>query len=63
MAERIREKVFRRWCNSFLLPTGMCMEDLSLDVKDGVKLGRLVELLSKKSIPSLNETLSQQKKV
>ncbi|KAL5489283.1 hypothetical protein EMCRGX_G018355 [Ephydatia muelleri] len=63
MAERIREKVFRRWCNSFLLPTGMCMEDLSLDVKDGVKLGRLVELLSKKSIPSLSETPSQQKKI
>ena len=39
------------------------MEDLSLDVKDGVKLGRLVELLSKKSIPSLSETPSQQKKV
>ena len=60
-SEAIKEKVFRRWCNSILLSIHTCMEDLSLDVQDGVKLCMLVQLLSKKSVPHFNNPDQQER--
>ena len=63
MVEPIREKVFRRWCNSFLLPVNMCMEDFSLDLKDGVKLCALLEIVSGRSVPGFTKTPDRREQV
>ena len=53
--KRIQKKTFTRWCNEHLRHQGMMVEDLSLDLGDGVKLITLLQVLSHKSIGKYNK--------
>eukprot|EP01108_Squamamoeba_japonica_P001332 TRINITY_DN1550_c0_g1_i3.p2 TRINITY_DN1550_c0_g1~~TRINITY_DN1550_c0_g1_i3.p2 ORF type:complete len:433 (-),score=262.90 TRINITY_DN1550_c0_g1_i3:38-1336(-) len=51
----IQQKTFTRWCNVSLQSRGRAIEDLFKDLKDGLTLIALVEVLSKKSVPRHNK--------
>jgi len=50
----IQQKTFTRWCNVSLNSRGMHIDDLIKDVKSGLLLINLVEILSKKKLPKHN---------
>jgi len=47
----IQQRTFTGWCNEFLKDRGMHINDLSKDLKDGVLLINLLEIISGKSVP------------
>lgn len=51
----IQEKVFTRWCNDHLAERGRRMDNLKLDMKDGISLINLAEILIGKSIGKYNK--------
>lgn len=46
----IQQKVFTRWCNDYLSERGMYVEDLKTDLKNGLLLINLLEILAAKPI-------------
>lgn len=53
--KRIQQKTFTRWCNEHLKAKLMKIEDLNVDLRDGVKLVVLLELLSQKKLGRYNK--------
>jgi len=51
----IQVKTFTRWCNEYLKDRGMHVNDLQKDLKDGVLLINLLEILSGKSVGKYNK--------
>lgn len=51
----IQEKVFTRWCNDHLAVRGLFINDLKNDLKNGLNLINLVEILSAKSVGKHNK--------
>ena len=47
--KRIQKKTFTRWCNEHLRHCGMIVEDLAVDLCDGLKLIALLKVLSRNS--------------
>jgi hypothetical protein len=53
---RVQKKTFTRWCNTYLLERRSKIEDLSLDLADGLNLIALLEQISSKTVaPSYNK--------
>ena len=53
--KRIQQKTFTRWCNEHLKAKLLKIEDLNLDLRDGVRLVVLLELLSQKKLGRYNK--------
>ena len=54
--KRIQKKTFTRWCNEHLkLQKGLKISELSDDLKDGVRLVVLLEMLSQKKLGRYNK--------
>jgi glutaredoxin len=51
----IQEKVFTRWCNDYLSERGMAIQDLKTDLKNGLLLCNLIEIISGKSLGRINK--------
>lgn len=51
----IQEKTFTRWINDILRPRGIKIDDIGTDLKDGLVLLNLLEILSKKKIGKWNK--------
>jgi len=51
----IQEKVFTRWCNDYLSERGMMIQDLKTDLKSGLNLINLIEVISGKSLGKYNK--------
>lgn len=51
----IQEKVFTRWCNDYLSERGMMIQDLKTDLKSGLYLINLIEVISGKSLGKHNK--------
>ena len=51
----IQRKTFTRWANQYLKRRGGEIEDLSSDLKDGLKLAALLEIISGESVGRLNK--------
>jgi hypothetical protein len=51
----IQQRTFTSWCNEFLKDRGMHVNDLQKDLKDGVLLINLLEIISGKSIGRYNK--------
>jgi len=51
----IQEKVFTRWCNDYLSERGMMIQDLKTDLKNGLNLCNLIEIISGKSVGRINK--------
>nr|WAW84873.1 filamin-like 3 [Halisarca dujardinii] len=47
--KRIQKKTFTRWCNEHLKQCGMIIDDLGVDLGDGLKLISLLKVLSRNS--------------
>jgi len=50
----IQKKTFTRWCNEYLKERGMSITDLFVDLKDGLLLINLLEVISGKSLGRYN---------
>lgn len=50
----VQKKTFTRWANQFLAERMLKIEDLVEDLKDGVKLCELLEIISSKSVGKFN---------
>ena len=53
--KRIQKKTFTRWCNEHLKAKLLKIEELTVDLSDGVKLIVLLELLSQKKLGRYNK--------
>ena len=53
--KRIQKKTFKRWCNEHLKAKLLKIEELTVDLSDGVKLIVLLELLSQKKLGRYNK--------
>ena len=51
----IQQKTFTRWCNEHLRHQGMIIDDLEVDLSDGLRLIALLEVLSQKKIKRFNK--------
>jgi filamin len=51
----VQKKTFTRWANQFLAERVMKINDLQEDLKDGVKLCNLLEIISSKSLGQFNK--------
>lgn len=51
----IQEKVFMRWCNDYLSERGMMIQDFKTDLKSGLMLINLIEVISGKSLGRHNK--------
>ena len=51
----IQQKTFTRWCNEHLRHQGMIIDDLAVDLSDGLRLIALLEVLSQKRIKRYNK--------
>jgi filamin len=51
----VQKKTFMRWANQFLSERMIKMEDLQEDLKDGVALCELLEIISSKSLGKINK--------
>jgi filamin len=54
--QEVQRKTFLRWCNVHLKDRGIVMTDLVNDMKDGVALINLLEIISGKSLAPYNKT-------
>jgi len=52
----VQRKTFLRWCNVHLKDRGIALQDLIADMKDGVALINLLEIISGKSLAPYNKT-------
>eukprot|EP01089_Gocevia_fonbrunei_P013346 TRINITY_DN340_c0_g1_i5.p1 TRINITY_DN340_c0_g1~~TRINITY_DN340_c0_g1_i5.p1 ORF type:complete len:1157 (-),score=418.97 TRINITY_DN340_c0_g1_i5:34-3504(-) len=52
----VQQKTFTRWGNQFLAERLLKMDDLVEDLKDGVKLCELLEIISSKSVGKFNRS-------
>jgi len=50
----VQKKTFTRWANQFLSERMLKMTDLQEDLKDGLKLCNLLEIISDKSLGNFN---------
>jgi filamin len=50
----VQKKTFTRWCNQFLSERRMKVEDLVTDLKNGLHLVNLLEIISSKSLGKFN---------
>jgi len=50
----VQKKTFTRWANQFLADRMLKIEDLQNDLKDGLKLCNLLEIISSKSLGNFN---------
>ena len=51
----IQQKTFTRWCNEHLRHQGMMIDDLEVDLSDGLRLITLLQVLSQKKIKRFNK--------
>lgn len=51
----VQKKTFTRWCNQFLAERRMKIDDLQADLKNGLPLVNLLEIISSKSIGKFNK--------
>ena len=51
----IQQKTFTRWCNEHLRHQGMIIDDLEVDLSDGLRLIALLEVLSQKKMKRFNK--------
>ena len=51
----VQDKSFKRWCNEQLKGQGVEFQDLTLDIQDGIRLIKLVEVLSESKIARYNK--------
>ena len=53
--KKIQKKTFTRWTNEHLRKQGQSIDDLAVDLSDGIKLIILLEVLSQKSLGRYNK--------
>ena len=51
----VQQKTFTRWCNEHLRQQDMIIDDLAVDLSDGLRLNVLLEVLSQKSVKRYNK--------
>jgi len=52
--QAIQQKVFTKWCNMHLGKKGLKIDDIQKDFGDGIKLIRLLEVISAEELPKFN---------
>ena len=55
----IQHHTFRNWVNVQLRDTGLRVEDLSEDLRDGVALVTLIEILQKRKLRKVKKVMNQ----
>jgi hypothetical protein len=53
--QRMQQKTFTAWVNSHLSREGLAIENLSTDFADGIKLIKLVEVISEEPLGKYNK--------
>lgn len=51
----VQTKAFTRWANQFLVERAMKIDDITKDLKDGIALCNLLEIISSKTLPKFNK--------
>ena len=51
---RVQEKTFTKWINFHLKPTGMQVDDLFEDIRNGCMLHKLLEIISGEQLPKVS---------